>query len=376
MVSVSFTGDISFSKYFKNAWENPGFIDGQIVDFLQNSAYVVANVECALTAGDVSVDSSLTHASDPRAVNCLNYLNANIWNIANNHIMDCGAKGLEDTLRHARENDCMAFGAGANKREAAQPVFINEAGGIGIFGVTYKVEDYIEARTDSPGCIMYTDTETIKKTIQEIKKNNRWCVMIAHAGEEFSSIPLPCVRKRYHQFLEYGADVVIGHHPHVTQNYEIVGEKMIFYSLGNFIFDTDYQRIQNHTEFGMLIKLHFEEQAFYWEHLPIYIDRDTHTVKPGKCPAIFRDIPPRQYNRLRPLAVKLFFINNKKAHCFSDPDWLAYTAKDWFRHYSGRLGKAAVVRMHLDELLYHLRLWKFEDKELYTYLLNSVKREN
>ena len=345
------------------------------MDFLQNSAYVVANVECPLTGGGVSVDSSLTHASDPRAIDCLKRLNANIWSIANNHIMDCGTNGLADTLEYAKENNCMVFGAGSNKREAAKPVFLKEAGGIGIFGVTYKVDDYVEADEEKPGCIMYTDAETIRSTIQSIKENNRWCIIIAHAGEEFSSIPLPVVRKQYRKFLEYGADIVIGHHPHVTQNYETVGEKIIFYSLGNFIFDTNYQRIQNHTQFGMLVKLHLDRESFHWEHMPIYIDREHQRVIPGECPHIFCDISSKEYNRLRPLAVKLFFINNKKAHCFSDPDWTAYTSKDWFRHYAGRLGKGAVIRMHMDELLYRLRLWKLADKKLYTYLLDSVKKD-
>ena len=376
MTTLSFTGDIAFSKYFKNAWKDYSFIDTNVVNFLQNSDHVIANVECPITGGDVSVDSSLTHASDPGAVQVLKYIDADIWTVANNHIMDCGKVGLTDTVRQATENDCRIFGAGVNKKEAAQPVILDEAGGIGIFGVTYKVEDHIEAGTDKPGCIMYTDIETIRTTIQNIKKSNRWCIMIAHAGEEFSSIPLPCVRKQYHKYLEMGADIVIGHHPHVVQNYETVGDKIIFYSLGNFIFDTNYQRIQNHTEFGMLVKLHLSEDSFTWENMPIYIDRESQTVKSGECPDIFCDISPKEYNRLRTLAVKLFFINNKKAHCFSDPDWKAYTAKDWFRHYTGRLGKSNVIRMHIDEWLFHLHLWKRADKKLYTYLLNSVKKEN
>ena len=375
MTNISFTGDIAFSKYFANAWQNPAFIDSEVVEFLQKSDYVVANVESPFTGGDIAVDSSLTHASNPQAVNCLNLIHANLWSISNNHILDCGAKGLTDTIRLAKDNNCKAFGAGMDKAEAATPVIIDEAGGIGIFGVTYKVEDFIEAGENSPGCIMYTDTETIRKTIRKIKEKNRWCIVIAHAGEEFSSVPLPSVRKRYREFLEYGADIVVGHHPHVTQNYETVGDKIIFYSLGNFIFDTNYQRIQNHTEFGMLIKLQFNQDSFSWENLPITIDRESQCVKPCTCPDIFCDISPSEYNKLRPLAVKLFFINNKKAHCFSDPEWKEFTAKDWFRHYSSRLGKCAVICMHLDEILYHFRLWKRADKKLYTYLLNSVKKE-
>ena len=375
MVDIAFTGDIAFSKYFKDAWQNPDFIDEKIVNFLQDSDYTVANVESPFTAGDITADSSLTHASDPRAVNILNLIHANIWSLANNHIMDCGAKGLSDTIALATENGCKTFGAGHTKKEAATPLILPEAGGIGIFGITYKVEDYIEATNTHPGCIMFTDTETIRNTIREIKKENRWCILIAHAGEEFSSIPLPVMRRYYHQYLEFGADIIVGHHPHVVQNYETVGDKIIFYSLGNFVFDTNYQRIQNHTEFGILLKLHLSEKNFTWENLPIFIDRQTQSVRPGECPDIFRDISPREYNLLRPLAVKLFFINNKKAHCFSDPDWADYTDKQWFDHYVSRLGKRAVKKMHLDEVLYYLKLWKLADKKLYTYLLSSVKEE-
>ena len=236
MASISFTGDIAFSKYFAESWQNPAFIHEDVVDFLQRSDYVAANVESPFTGGDIAIDSSLTHASNPKAVNCLNLIHANLWTIANNHVLDCGAKGLLDTVHLAEENHAVAFGAGMNKAEAARPVILNEAGGIGIFSVTYKVEDFIEAGELSPGCIMLEDTETILKTIREIKAKNKWCIVIAHAGEEFSSIPLPSVRKRYHEFLEYGADIVVGHHPHVTQNYETLGDKIIFYSLGNFIF--------------------------------------------------------------------------------------------------------------------------------------------
>ena len=299
MATISFTGDIAFSKYFKNAWQDPSFIDDSIVKFLRDSDHVIANVECPLTAGDVSVDNSLTHASDPGAVAVLKHIGADYWTIANNHVLDCGVSGMQDTMQLAKENGCITFGAGMNKEEAARPVILGEAGGIGIFGVTYKVQPYMEAGADIPGCIMYPDEDAIAQTIRQIKKNNRWCILIAHAGEEFSSIPLPCMRKQYRKYLELGADIVIGHHPHVVQNYETVGDKIIFYSLGNFIFDTNYQRIQNHTEYGMLVKLHLNADGFTWENLPLFIDRENQTIRPGKCPDIFCDISPKEYNRLR-----------------------------------------------------------------------------
>ena len=109
MTTLSFTGDIAFSKYFKEAWKSPSFVDANVVSFLRDSDHVIANVECPITGGDVSVDSSLTHASDPGAVQVLKHIGADIWTVANNHIMDCGATGLVDTFCHAAENSCKIF---------------------------------------------------------------------------------------------------------------------------------------------------------------------------------------------------------------------------------------------------------------------------
>lgn len=95
----------------------------------------------------------------------------------------------------------------------------------------------------------------------EIKEKCRWCVIVVHGGEEFASLPNPYTRVRYLKYLELGADVVVGHHPHVTENYELFEDgKVIFYSLGNFIFDTDYQRAHPYTDEGALLKLIFTEE--------------------------------------------------------------------------------------------------------------------
>ena len=130
-----------------------------------------------------------------------------------------------------------------NISEARKPVIINEGGGIGMFGVGYQRACRV-ADENKAGCYSWSDLTEIQNTINEIKKECRWCVVVAHAGEEFTPLPSPYTRERYHKYLEMGADIVVAHHPHVPMNYETVGDKIIFYSLGNFIFDTDYQRKQ------------------------------------------------------------------------------------------------------------------------------------
>ena len=188
--------------------------------------------------------------------------------------MDCGEAGALDTLANARANNCLTVGVGENTAQAEEPLLLYKEGiGIGLISVTNSIAD--KAEEDRAGCILWNDNERIKKQIGEVKKKNRWCVVIAHAGVEFAQMPLPYIRRQYKKYLEYGADIVVGHHPHVVQNYEKLGDKIIFYSLGNFVFDTDYQRRQKYTDTGMLIKLHFTEKDYYWEYLPIKINRNT-----------------------------------------------------------------------------------------------------
>ena len=116
-----------------------------------------------------------------------------------------------------------------------KPVYLDEAGGIGMFCVAYQAE-CIPATATEPGIFRWDDLDLIAKRIAEIKSRCRWCVIVSHGGEEFTSLPSPYTRDRYLKFLELGADVVVAHHPHVPENYELFDNgKAIFYSLGNFV---------------------------------------------------------------------------------------------------------------------------------------------
>lgn len=333
MASIAFTGDIAFSKYFADSFDDPNLISEELVNFLTASDYVVPNVEGALTAstkkrGDASTPA---HASDPGAIFQLLKIKGEIWNLSNNHTLDCGEEGLKDTIKLAEANGCRVFGAGLNIEEAIKPIIFDQSGGIGLIGVCYK--ELFAADTDKAGIVHWDERARIKAAVKEIKKNNRWCVLVVHGGEEFSSMPLPFVRKRYLQYLKYGADVIVAHHPHVPQNYETVGEKAIFYSLGNFIFDTDYQRIQKNTDKGILLRLNFTEDSYNWDYLPYKIDRDAKRVKKCDCPSIFRNIDQSEYKKLIPTSIKTFLEDYKRAKIFLKPYMADYSALQWAKWY-------------------------------------------
>jgi poly-gamma-glutamate synthesis protein (capsule biosynthesis protein) len=167
----------------------------------------------------------------------------------------------------------------------------------------------------------------------------------------------------------------VGHHPHVVQNYEKVGDKIIFYSLGNFIFDTDFQRLQNHTENGVLLKLRFTEDSYSWEHLPILIDREENRVKKGHTPDIFTHIGRGQYNLLWPLAGWDLCRNEKKKHAYTKPHMKDYSWLDWlFKWELKRMNQPQGKYLMIGRFLSIFQIWRFADKKLKKYIIAKKEK--
>ena len=171
-----------------------------------------------------------------------------------------------------------------------------------------------------------------------------------------------------------GADIVVGHHPHVPMNYETFPGKAIFYSLGNFVFDTDYQRSQFNTEFGLFIKLHFTESAFSFEPFGIEIDRNVDHIVKGEISPIFTDVQEEEYKLLLPLAAKMFIENTKRQLRYLKPDVFANaTDEDFYQNFYEPLRSGRVPGEVLDfQIIYPLSLEE-EKKEWKKSRLEAVK---
>ena len=319
--SIIFTGDIGFDRYMDRRWEDENLLSKPVLDFFHSADHTVANVEGALIdAEDDGSRGVFFHSMNPEATRLLKTIGADIWSIGNNHTMDAGREGVVSTRRIAAELDCRTIGAGENEVEASEPVFLPEAGGIGLFCVSYMAE-CIPATATEPGIFRWDDMEYIEKRIQQIKKKCRWCVIVAHGGEEFTSLPSPYTRDRYRKYLELGADVVVGHHPHVPENYELFDDgKAIFYSLGNFIFDTDYQRVHLYTDTGVLLKLIFTQEKLDFEAMGIRILRGEERIVEAPLPDIFTNIPQEEYTLLAPLAAKAFVAEDMRKMIYLEPE--------------------------------------------------------
>ncbi|MCR5302591.1 MAG: CapA family protein [Lachnospiraceae bacterium] len=359
--SLVFTGDIGFDKYMKDKWSDPALLSSDVASFLKSGSHLIVNVEGPLYDGayekkENSV-AALLHSMDPNVRHFLAGIGADIWNICNNHIMDAGENGIRSTLEYAKECNATAFGAGLDIAGASSPVILNEAGGIGMIGVGYQ-RACRKAGDDHAGCFSWSDLDLIRKQIDSIKKTCRYCIISAHAGEEFTALPSPYTRDRYISYLDMGADIVIAHHPHVVNNYELFDNKAIFYSLGNFIFDTDYQRSQFGTEYGILLKLNFTEETFTFEHMGIKVDRTSEHIISCPAPAIFTHVDEKEYKLLRSLAAKVLIENTKKQLRYLKPDeYGSATEDDFVKNFYEPLRSGRVPGETLDmQIIYPLSL--------------------
>ena len=359
--SLIFTGDIGFDKYMDKRWEDENLLSDEAWGFLSSGDHLIVNVEGPLYERN-RIDAttgalSLVHSMDPKVGDFLEGIGADIWNICNNHIMDAKEEGIKATLENAASHGALTLGAGMNEEEARKPVILKEAGGIGMIGVGYQ-RACRKAGPETPGCFSWSDLDEIEKIIKEIKKTCRWCIVVAHAGEEFTALPTYYTRDRYLAYLDMGADIVVAHHPHVPMNYETVGDKIIFYSLGNFIFDTPYQRSQFNTESGLFVKLNFSEESFDFEPFGIRIDRENERVVKGDLPAIFTDVQKDDYEKLAPLAAKMFIENTKKQLRFLKPEQFENaTEEEFYNNFYEPLRSGRVPGETLDfQIIYPLSL--------------------
>lgn len=165
-------------------------------------------------------------------------LGFNLFSTANNHTFDWGVKGFHKTQAMLGIDSC--FGAGLY--EDAYNLKIVEVNDykLGFMSLTYAayygVFDDVLHR-DGYGCAYINDLR-VNHDILEAKGKVDFLFILPHDGIEYIDVPLPETIARYRDFIDYGADAVIGTHPHCPQGWEEYNGKPIFYSLGNFFFNS------------------------------------------------------------------------------------------------------------------------------------------
>lgn len=212
-----------------------------VADLLDDADITVINQE-TLICNDKYAPSTYPRFNSPKALgDHMKQLGVDVFTIANNHTLDMGTDGLEACLDYYEENDMVCVGAYRNKEDRAD-IRIVERNGIKVSFLCYT--EYLNGLSlpeGSPLEIGRTgDKELIKSEIEAAKKLSDICVVSLHWGLENSTVTEDYQREFAAELAEWGADVIIGNHPHVLREIDIIEKSdgsscICAYSLGNFI---------------------------------------------------------------------------------------------------------------------------------------------
>jgi poly-gamma-glutamate capsule biosynthesis protein CapA/YwtB (metallophosphatase superfamily) len=259
-ISVLFVGDIMLSRGVEwkirenNDYRYP-FLE--VREVLQGADIAFGNLEGPISLRGTNQGSEYSFRADPKVIEGLNFAGFDVLSLANNHILDWGANALNDTIELLSKNSIDTVGAGASYDMANKPV-IRKVGNTRIAFLAYTdlYPDSFIATNENSG-ISDFDLEKIKKVIEELKNNADVIVISIHFGEEYSSEPSQYQINIARSLVDYGADAIVCHHPHVIQETELYKNGFIAYSLGNFVFD---QSFSNETKSGLVIRLNIKNK--------------------------------------------------------------------------------------------------------------------
>lgn len=247
-VSLAFAGDLCLSEgwYTLNKYDEMNgdlnrCISGGLIEQLQNADIFMLNNEFTFSNSGTPLEGKYyTFRANTDRISILKSLGTDVVSIANNHIFDFGETGFYDTLTTLRNNNIPFFGGGKNSDEASRPVyFIINGMKIGFVGASRaeKIRYTPGASSDSPGVLLTYDNTQYLNVISEAKRNCDYLIAYVHWGTEDSHEVTDYQKIMGRQFIDAGADIVVGGHPHVLQGIEYYREKPILYSLGDFWFN-------------------------------------------------------------------------------------------------------------------------------------------
>lgn len=258
--SIVIAGDWAPSPTHLEAMRaGPHYLYGDLLPILRRASLAIVNLEAPFDTPDglplvkdgpclslpVSAIAGLTAV--PFQVACL----------ANNHILDHGLAGIMATRAHLEEQGISPVGAGRDQRQASQ-IGLFQLGGCRVAVINAAEGEEARSRQGSPGAAPL-DPVAIQDQLARLRASTDLRIVIVHAGQEFLPVPTPTLQATYRAFVDAGASLVVGHHPHVAQGIELYRGVPIAYSLGNFLFPTagDPERCQ----WGYLIEATITNQA-------------------------------------------------------------------------------------------------------------------
>lgn len=259
--TVCFAGDINLddnwgTTVFMDSQENGIYdcISEELIKSMQEADIMCLNNEFTFTERGEKIPGKLYHfRANPSRVEVLKELGVDVVKLANNHACDYGSQSLLDTMDTLKEVEIEYIGAGKDLEEAMTPVYMEVDGKTVAFVAATRAEKNIktpQATETEPGVLRCYETDLFVEAIKEAKKNADFVLAYVHWGTEYSYELEEVQLTSGKEYLDAGADAIIGAHSHCLQGMEYYEGKPIIYSLGNYWFNEK-------TLDTMLLELHF-----------------------------------------------------------------------------------------------------------------------
>lgn len=248
-IRLLFGGDVLLSDHVLNAWQQAGGISGVLDEhyraLIADADYFVVNEEFPFSSrGTKAEDKQYTFRLPPEKVELFHQMGIDGVTLANNHALDYGQEALLDTCQVLDDAGILRTGAGKDLEEACQPMILEASGkSIAVIGATrvIPVSDWA-AGANHPGMLATYDPSLLLEQIRKLHSKYDYVIVYVHWGIERDEMPQDYQRGLGKQYIDAGADLVIGAHPHVLQGIEYYQGKPIVYSLGNFVFGSSIPR--------------------------------------------------------------------------------------------------------------------------------------
>ncbi len=249
--TLLFVGDVMLSRGVGARivrHDDPSFPFSLIASSTHEADVLIGNLEGPISAHGEDWGNPISFRANPRVVDGLISAGFKVLGLANNHIMDWGRAALSDTVALLQSAGVSTIGAGRNEAEANEPLIINAKGGrVALLNYTGLLPKSFEANSSTAG-ISHFDPAGIADAIRNAKMDADIVVVLIHWGEEYRAHATSAQQDVGRALIDAGASLVVGTHPHVTEEVEQYHGGWIAYSLGNFVFDQNFSEATNKGE--------------------------------------------------------------------------------------------------------------------------------
>lgn len=225
---------------------------------INQADYSILNLESPVVVGEATPIQKTGPALSTtiNAIKCIKDAGFSCITLANNHLRDYGAKGIEDTIKQCEAYGLDYVGAGINLQEAKR-IHNIVIGDRKVSIINVCESEWSVANNFRGGSNPYNIVNLYNDIISSRKDGSDYVVVIVHGGIEHYPYPTPRMKEDYHFLIDVGADLVVNHHQHCISGYEIYKERFIFYGIGNLCFDSNVKTRTPWNE-GFLVMIDFD----------------------------------------------------------------------------------------------------------------------